>query len=1739
MKKWHYRLSLLLSALSIFGEAWGATPPGQSITNTATISYSIDNTAGGQNNTSNIVVTANNTVVTATSVAARIDLGVATAGSTAGVLNATQCVASGGAMALAAPSFSSQSNYTLPQGVNFTVENTFKSGDPLFIRVVDPGAIKNSSVIDTASVLVQTTSGDKESLNLSETGPGTGIFIGYIQLTRTVPVPGNCELSVNSNDKITVSYQNSNNTITSSANVLLDPLGKVFDTSSGALVDNASITLIDEATNQPAQVFGDDGVSVYPSTMITGTTVKDSKGNTYQYDHGQYRFPQVAAGNYKLVVKPPSGLFFPTTLSDQNLQKYSSTYHIVVGSKGEIFPVAVKTLDIDIPLDERQGKLVVNKTASKSEAAIGDFVQYTVTVQNADTHGVDNVVFQDILPRGLRVRTNSFKVNGTLFSPNITQGTHLQYNLGSLAASATDTITYVAEITVATPLGTSTNQAQAISPAVSSNVAQASIFVKDDLMMDKTIVVGTVFETQDCNRTTLKRLGDVRIQFETGDYAVSDKDGLWHIDNLQPGTHVAQIDKYDLPEGYEPVLCENTTAFAGKASSRFVEARSGGIARVDFYLRKTPEALKKEADKAHQDNNTNTNNTNSINSNSAQADIKIEPTAAMDNAASAVGVNTNNPVNSHSASIMTNHNTPDVKDTDVSLGKAGTEALSKNDEFMSHAKPEAQFLFPDEHFIPSVAAIGVAFQYDSLHSVKLFVNGTEVDKFSEDGIRQSADKKTSIAYWRGVPIREGRNMLEMHEYDQNKNQITVHHKEIIYSNTITQAVFVPDQSQMLADGKTPLVIAVRFFDEFGRPAHKGMFGAYDATGGYAPFIDRSDGQPIDMIGLTAQDRNQFIVGENGLAKIRFMPSSQSGEMVLKFKLKDNTAIVKPWITSAPRDWILVGIADGTLAHDIVSNHTEGDDKGMDIVEGDSGRIAFYGKGTIKEKYLITIAYDNKKQTNTDTPIGQTAIGINPEEVYPVYGDATIGQQDAASAKKLYIRIEREKFYAMFGDYQTNLTVTDLTRYQRQLTGLKSEYKGDKVNYNLFAARTATLLQSEEIPADGTTGLYHSKLQVEPYSETVSIVTRDRNQRDHILQTQSLTRFVDYDIDYDLGTIRLKAPVAPYDIYFNPNFIRIEYSSDDPRGEHTIVGGRMGYKVTEKIEVGVTSVNESSPVEKANMSGVDATYDDGTHLKVKAEAALSHDNDSVEPKQGSAYSLDAQYQNTWGQAHAYAKRVDTGFGMDNALPNDLGLAEIGTDLDYKLSETLKLKAQAIYEKELDDGRSQITTDIKLEKKFSEQFTLYGGIKEIHTNNTGNVSTTDSNSTSNNLLTTTDLIPIGGGSAYNAQTPSGNDTLFLLGGQYRLSSIPLSLMGQVEFNPKPSDNAPSRYRIGAEYDITTRYTLVADEEYDQYASTTLNTDRIGIKAKPWNGGRIQSYVGSATDAGDNAFYQVAFDQSVIAKSWTFDAGVGRQAWTKHIDETQVPVGAIMTYDNYNVYQLGAVYRGDPYVYQARIEDRIGDDEHKFHVENNIYRKLDGGFGVSVGQEYEKLNEQGVNSTEIKIRGGISYRDPANVDTILGKIDFLTDNQDAQKSSKWIANFHWDHKPDYTWEYQMHIGYKYVIDTYDQSEYKGSSVVFNGAVVNYFAPKWDATVQGVYALSPASHISSTGVGVAIGYNIMKNMWVSVGYQFMRNYDSNYNFDESYIKGVFIRFRIKFDEESFHLNDNTTGLLNSAGVR
>ncbi len=101
-----------------------------------------------------------------------------------------------------------------------------------------------------------------------------------------------------------------------------------------------------------------------------------------------------------------------------------------------------------------------------------------------------------------------------------------------------------------------------------------------------------------------------------------------------------------------------------------------------------------------------------------------------------------------------------------------------------------------------------------------------------------------------------------------------------------------------------------------------------------------------------------------------------------------------------RDWILVGLAEGTMGYNTVSGNMEAL-QGTDLAEDfqKDGRIAFFAKGQIQGKWLLTMAYDtDKTKTNSGNGLFQT---INPDTYYTLYSDATQQQYDAASSKKLY------------------------------------------------------------------------------------------------------------------------------------------------------------------------------------------------------------------------------------------------------------------------------------------------------------------------------------------------------------------------------------------------------------------------------------------------------------------------------------------------------------------------------------------------------------------------------------------------------------------------------------------------------------------------------------------------------------------------------------------------------------------
>lgn len=194
----------------------------------------------------------------------------------------------------------------------------YLSGDPLFLQLEDLDQNLFYYLQETVTVTVTSSTGDQEVLILHESELNSGIFLGYIQSSRLPGSSGDGILFVESNGTIRLSYVDNNDpTDLATANALFDPQGFVFDSETGELVDGVTITIIDASTGQPAMVFGDDGVSQFPSTVVSGGSVTDSGGTIYQFPTGGYRFPLMLRGDYQLIITPGQGHAAPSGVPEE------------------------------------------------------------------------------------------------------------------------------------------------------------------------------------------------------------------------------------------------------------------------------------------------------------------------------------------------------------------------------------------------------------------------------------------------------------------------------------------------------------------------------------------------------------------------------------------------------------------------------------------------------------------------------------------------------------------------------------------------------------------------------------------------------------------------------------------------------------------------------------------------------------------------------------------------------------------------------------------------------------------------------------------------------------------------------------------------------------------------------------------------------------------------------------------------------------------------------------------------------------------------------------------------------------------------------------------------------------------------------------------------------------------------------------------------------------------------------
>jgi uncharacterized repeat protein (TIGR01451 family) len=1807
--------------------------------------------------------------------------------------------------------------------------SVYNLGEAAFIRLSDNDQNLDFQVIDYAQVAVSNAaSGDAETLQLTETGPDTGVFVGYIPTSAAVAVVGDCVMQAATDSTLVVSYTDPADTADSaSATAQLDPVQRVFESRTGSAVNGVAVELVDAVSGLPAVVYGNDGVSQFPSLIVSGTTVTDSSGTAYVFGPGEYRFPVVADGDYRLVVTPPPGYAAPSTAAVSDLQDLpGAPYVLEPGSFGSAFTKSGDlSFAIDIPVDPQSTALFLQKRTTTTIAAPGDFVRYELVLENSSTVGnANNVQIIDRLPPGVRLVPGSVTMNG-IDVPDPLIGTDLQtleFAIGTLAATERATIFYVVEIVSGERNQELANVATAFASAgLVSNEATATIRVKEDLFRSNGTIIGRVLEA-DCSQDTFAEeqgVADIRVYLEDGRYAVTDEGGRFHFEGLQPGTHVAQLDTFTVPAWFDVMGCSDTPGFAGRSDSQFVKLSPGSLLRADFFLRRKPapegridlelknagtesaeqvayelrlngtgnvpienidlmillpdgvryapgsmrvdgknlgdpriadQALsmaiddrfgnwmseirfianidasaegelvtraigkfdspiaakqqtplaetrmvrgpavmknegyvldlkfgvlsdqlnqsdQDELDKLIRDWDGVSNiQISTIGHSDSQPiamrnrhlfadnyalsraratsaafylaealavpveNIQVEgrgPDYPLDSNATAAGRQKNRRVEmvisgvrpSKPSFLEVTQESSGTKVTPTLGAIPGTEKrrsplydfdpdagmpASQIEPEIDSLKPGIALLLPKRTFAPAIPTTKISVQHDPGQSVKVYLNERPVNPLSFDARAMNSNRTIAVSRWKGVDLEDGKNAIRIVVSNADGSRAKSIKRNIYYSGAAIRGELVEDLSTLVADGKTRPIVAIRLFDRAGKRSRAGIVGGFRVDAPYRTGWDVENTRKNDLVTIGSREPT-YRVGENGIAYLELEPTTQAGEVSINLKFEhQREQELRAWLKPAARDWILVGFAEGSAGYNTLSDNTDAAvAAGHEVGYVDDGRVAFFAKGSIKGEYLLTLAYDSARDREENRNRFETV--IDPNAYYPLFADTSEQRFEAPSQRKLYVKLERNQFSALFGDFSTGLSITDLSRYERRLNGFKSNFRGDNLAYTVFAAETNQSFHRDEIRGDGTSGLYQlSSAPMIANSDLVRLEVRDRFDTGQVLSSTNLARFLDYNLDTLRGTLFFKKPVPSRDLNFNPVFIVVEYESESNADEDIVAGGRGAIRLADdKLEIGVTHVNDDTTGAEADLTGVDLRWQINAQTLFKAEYAETNSTVASVEIGGTAQSVNLEHNGERVDVRAYIREVDDDFGMGYQSAADQGFRRLGVDIRGEINERLSMDGEAAWQQNLEtqDIRNLARAQLRYERNgFSASLGLTHADDKFDDGETR----------------TSDLADIGVSQK-------------LFDGKLTLRASASSAIADDADNADFTD----RYVLGMDYSISKDLDLIAEYEDGSGTGIDATMTRLGVRATPWSRAQLNTYLTEeVTEFGPRLFANVGLVQGFqLNDRWTLDIGVDQsntliETDARIFDTDRELVSGSLNEDFLAAY-IGAMYSSDAWSANSRIEHRNSDSEERTSVLLGWYREASIGHGLSAGLTI--LGSDNISGSELMtadIKVGWAYR-MANAEwSFLDRVDLIYEDADsgseALRTWRLINNFNANRRFSAATQMSLQYAFKYVRSDFGGDGYTGYTDLIGFDLRRGIRGKWDMGANASVYHSYESDVIDYGFGVDVGYNLRDNMWLTLGYNAKGFHDGDFSQARYTAQGPYLRFSIKAGQQT-----------------
>jgi hypothetical protein len=847
----------------------------------------------------------------------------------------------------------------------------------------------------------------------------------------------------------------------------------------------------------------------------------------------------------------------------------------------------------------------------------------------------------------------------------------------------------------------------------------------------------------------------------------------------------------------------------------------------------------------------------------------------------------------------------------------------------------------------------------------------------------------------------------------------------------------------------------------------------------------------------------------------------------------------------------------------------------------AGRVAFFAKGTIKGEYLLTAALDSDKITRE-----KLFRDIDPDAFYPVYGDASVKQSDAQSKGPIYVRVDKDKSYLLYGDYTTahGDEGNKLAAYNRSLTGAKWHLENQSVKVNAYVAHDNNRSYVDEQAGRGISGPYAiGKANAIANSEQIELLVRDRNAPALVLKRQQLTRSTDYDFEPFSGRVLFRQPVPSVDENGNPVSIRIAYEVEEGGEKYWVGGVDAKALLTDALTLGGSYAQDSNPVAPFKIAGVNAEVKLGARTFLVAEAAKSNGNQfvngSITPalgaslspvvgQSGKAVRVELRHGGEDLNGRAYFAKSDSDFQNPSAGMAP-GRQEAGLTFQGRINDAFSLTGDLQQTKDesrtATDGAKRDAVSLGIVYKASAHIKLdlsVNNVKETQVAGSGGfLSATQAQQSS--------LPGLGWGSnasfGFNGTgllaspaslaglTPSAG-TPALVSNNY--TSLRARLTGQVsesasaygEYERSADDR--QRAAIGGEYRINEKSRTYARHEFANSLSGTYGLTADGAKTTSTVLGVDTAYM---QDGQLFSEYRIAGSQSgqdvarALGVRNLLRVGEGFNITTAFERQSIAP--AASAHQDATAVSLGADYTANAsYKVGGKLEYRTSSVQDTWLSTVAYDRKLSDDWAALVRNLYMTQSAKGAaaaqgngTQTQDRFQMGLAYRDTQeNLWHGLTRLEYNVARSDAISSPtdarSWIASLHGNYKPNRAWTFSGQVAHKHVNERFasptglanangaaiaqlgNASSWNGN--LLGGRAIWDLTERFDASVYGSWQTGQG--VSLSGLGAEIGYRVMENLWLSLGYTGGRYSDVDAFSSNQSWNAWHLRLRFKFDEKN-----------------